>query len=59
MTEATDLIDSWQLPDGGWPLLGTRRIPDAYRPEPVNRRRRSAIISRRAEALRRRAQRGQ
>lgn len=52
MTEATDLITSWRLPDGGWPMLGKRRIEYAYRPEPVDRRRRSDLITNRIAALR-------
>ena len=51
MTEAVDLIGSWRIPGGGWPLLGTRRLVDAYRPEPVNRQRTSEIITRRVAAL--------
>ena len=51
MTEAIDLIGSWRLPGGGWPLLGTRRLTDAYRPETVNRRRPSEITTRRVAAL--------
>jgi hypothetical protein len=51
MTHATELIKSWRLPDGGWPLLGTRRIVDAYRPEPVNRRRPSHITTARVLRL--------
>lgn len=51
MTEAVDLIGSWRLPDGGWPLLRTRRLIDAYRPEPVNRRCSSRIITRRVADL--------
>lgn len=51
MSEAVRLIESWQLPGGGWPMLGTRRIPDAYRPERVDRRRASPIISRRVAGL--------
>lgn len=51
MTEATDLITSWRLADGGWPLLGKRRIEYAYRPEPVARQRRSELITRRVAAL--------
>ena len=51
MAEALQLIESWRLPDGGWPMLGTRRIPTAYRPERVDRRRSSAIITRRVLAL--------
>lgn len=47
MTDALELIESWQLPDGGWPLLGIRRIADAYRPEPVNRHQSSPITTRR------------
>ena len=51
MTEAVDLIRSWRLADGGWPMLGTRRVRLAYRPEPVNRRRRSTTITRRVAEL--------
>lgn len=51
MTDAVQLIESWRLPAGGWPMLGTRRIPDAYRPERVDRRRASPIISRRVAGL--------
>lgn len=51
MSEAIDLIGSWRLPGGGWPLLGTRRLTDAYRPETVNRRRPSEITTRRVAAL--------
>lgn len=51
MTEAVDLIGSWRLPGGGWPLLGTRRLADVYRPEPVNRQRASEITTRRVAAL--------
>ena len=51
MTEAIDLLGSWRLPGGGWPLLGTRRLTDAYRPEPVNVRRSSEITTRRVAAL--------
>lgn len=51
MTDAVELIESWQLTDGGWPMLGTRRIADAYRPEGVNRNRSSAIIAHRVHAL--------
>ena len=47
MSDAMALIESWRLPEGGWPLLGTRRIADAYRPEQVNRRRPSPITTRR------------
>ena len=47
MAHAVDLIGSWRLADGGWPMLGTRRVSPAYRPEPVDRRRRSATITRR------------
>ncbi len=52
MTEATDLITSWRLPGGGWPMLGKRRLGHAYRPEPVNRARPSELITRRVQALR-------
>lgn len=51
MTEAVELITSWRLSDGEWPLLGTRRIVDAYRPEPVNRRRPSRITTSRVHRL--------
>jgi hypothetical protein len=51
MTEAVDLIGSWRLPGGGWPLLGTRRLADAYRPDRVNRQRASEIVTRRVAAL--------
>lgn len=51
MAEAVDLIRSWRLTDGGWPMLGTRRLSLAYRPEPVNRRQRSDIITRRVTEL--------
>ncbi len=34
MAEAVDLIRSWRLADGGWPMLGMRRVSPAYRPEP-------------------------
>lgn len=51
MTEAIELIESWRLPDGGWPLLGRRRLADAYRPEPVDRRRPSVITTRRVAGL--------
>ncbi|MCL3860915.1 hypothetical protein [Actinotalea sp. K2] len=51
MAEAVELIGSWRLPDGGWPMLGTRRVAPVYRTEPVDRRRRSATITRRVEAL--------
>jgi hypothetical protein len=51
MTEVTDLITSWRLADGGWPVLGKRRIEYAYRPEPVARQRRSELITRRVAAL--------
>lgn len=32
MAEAVDLIWSWRLTDGGWPMLGSRRVSLAYRP---------------------------
>ncbi len=51
MTESVELIKSWRLADGSWPLLGTRRVSPAYRPEPVNRRRRSDTITRRVTEL--------
>ena len=51
MTEAVDVIRSWRLADGGWPLLGARRVKLAYRPEPVARRRRSHTITRRVADL--------
>ncbi len=51
MSEATGLIWSWQLADGGWPMLGTRRIEPVYRPEPVGRSRQSHLITRRVQAL--------
>ncbi|HYO19184.1 MAG TPA: hypothetical protein VES02_11035 [Dermatophilaceae bacterium] len=51
MTEATDLISSWRLPGGGWPMLGKRRLVQAYRPEPVDRARPSELITRRVHAL--------
>ncbi len=51
MSEALDLIRSWRLPDGGWPMLGRRELADVYRPEPVDRRRRSEVITRRVKAL--------
>ena len=51
MPEAANLIRSWGLPEGGWPMLGTRQIEYAYRPDPVARHRRSEIITRRVEAL--------
>ncbi len=51
MTEAVDLIASWQLPDGSWPTLASRRVADAYRPDPVNRHRASAITTARVHSL--------
>ena len=51
MAQAVDLIGSWRLTDGGWPMLGTRRVSLVYRPEPVNRRERSATITRRVSDL--------
>lgn len=51
MTEAIELIASWRLPDGGWPMLGIRRLPDAYRPESLSRSRSSTIITNRVAAL--------
>lgn len=51
MTEATDLISSWRLPGGGWPMLGKRRLVQAYRPESVDRARPSELITRRVQAL--------
>ncbi|MBK6869809.1 MAG: hypothetical protein IPG94_00055 [Kineosporiaceae bacterium] len=51
LTEAVELIASWRLPDGGWPMSGTRRLPLAYRPEKVDRRRSSPIITARVAAL--------
>lgn len=51
MPEAANLIRSWELPAGGWPMLSARRIDYAYRPDPVARGRRSEIITRRVEAL--------
>lgn len=51
MSEASELVRGWQLPGGGWPMLGKRRIEHAYRPEPVARGRHSDTITRRAEAL--------
>ncbi len=51
MNEAVELIESWKLPDGQWPLLATRRVVDAYRPELVNRRRPSVITTRRVKRL--------
>ena len=51
MPEAANFIRSWELPEGGWPMLGARQIEYAYRPDPVARHRRSEIITRRVEAL--------
>jgi hypothetical protein len=51
MTEALELIESWKLPDGQWPLPATRRVVDAYRPELANRRRPSVITTRRVQRL--------
>ncbi|MCB2177062.1 MAG: hypothetical protein KQH57_14715 [Actinomycetales bacterium] len=51
MTEAVELIRSWRLTDGGWPMLGKRRVSLAYRPEPVSRRQRSETITRRVTEL--------
>lgn len=51
MPEAAELIQSWELQNGGWPMLSARRIEHAYRPDPVARDRRSDIITRRVEAL--------
>ncbi len=51
MTEAVAMIGSWRLRDGDWPMLGKRRIAEAYRPEPVNRSRASELITRRVRAL--------
>lgn len=52
MTDAVELIALWRLPEGGWPLLGTRRIADAYRPERVDRHRPSELTTRRVQQLR-------
>ncbi|HML50524.1 MAG TPA: hypothetical protein PKD84_03815 [Propionicimonas sp.] len=51
MSEAIELIASWRLPDGGWPMLGIRRLTDAYRPESMSRSRSSTIITKRVAAL--------
>ena len=51
MREAVVLLGSWRLADGGLPMLGRRRLDDVFRPEPVNRRVRSDLITRRVEAL--------
>lgn len=51
MAEATALIGSWRLADGGWPMLGKRRVPEAYRPDIVDRTLPSEIITRRVQAL--------
>ncbi|PKQ26988.1 MAG: hypothetical protein CVT64_00625 [Actinobacteria bacterium HGW-Actinobacteria-4] len=51
MQEARELLESWRLPDGTWPMLGKRRILDAYRPESVSSRQPSAIITARVRAL--------
>lgn len=51
MNEALELIESWKLPDGQWPLLATRPFVDAYRPELVNRRKPSVITTRRVKRL--------
>lgn len=48
---AVDVVKSWRLPEGGWPMLGTRRIPDAYRPEGANRHTSSSIITNRVNQL--------
>lgn len=51
MPEAAGLIRSWELPGGGWPMPGRRRIEFAYRPEPVSRTARSEVTTRRVRAL--------
>lgn len=51
MREALELLESWRLPEGDWPMLGKRRILDAYRPEPVNSSQPSAIITSRVRPL--------
>jgi hypothetical protein len=51
MAGAIDLIQSWRLPDGGWPMLGKRRLAEVYRPESIDRKRSSALITARVDAL--------
>jgi len=51
LSEALALIRSWRLPQGGWPMLAARRLPQAYRPEQINRRRPSRLITARVKAL--------
>jgi len=51
MSEAIEAIASWRLPDGGWPMLGSRRLTEAYRPESLSRSRSSTIITDRVAAL--------
>ena len=51
ISEAIEVIGSWLLPDGGWPMLGSRRLTDGYRPESLSRSRSSTIITSRVAAL--------
>ena len=51
MSEAIEVVASWRLPDGGWPMLGSRRLTEAYRPESLSRSRSSTIITDRIAAL--------
>jgi hypothetical protein len=51
MRESIAQIASWRLPSGGWPMLARRSLAIAYRPEPVDRRRPSELITRRVAAL--------
>jgi len=51
MGEAVEVVASWRLPDGGWPMLGIRRLTEACRPESLSRSRSSTIITNRVAAL--------
>lgn len=44
MADALALLETWRLPDGGWPMAGRRRLPFAYHPEPVSRHSSSGIM---------------